>query len=98
MADNPKIASYPSALSVAKEPIRFFTNTSVQAAVDRALSAVPAGERGAWLGVTGDDGHVALALGSKLGDHWSVGFAIDHQLGSSLGKGNSYEASVLFHW
>lgn len=98
MADNPKIASYPSALAVANEPVRFFLNTAVQQAVSAKFASLPAGSKGAWLGVQGDDGHVAVVLGSKLSDHWSVGFAYDKMLGSRKGEGDKYEADVLFSW
>lgn len=98
MADSPGVANYPSVLAVSNaggsNTPRPFLNSSIQQAVDKAMSRLPADSPGAKLSLQGADGHLAAAFVWRADDHWTVGFVIDHKVGTSAGKGTDWAAEV----
>lgn len=54
-----------------QSPIRVFANSGIQAAVERALSALPDGKTGAVVAVADMSG-LRLATMARLGARWSV--------------------------
>jgi hypothetical protein len=60
-----------------------------------ALSSVPAGTMQVGLTVTDQDGgEIGLALAARMGDHWTVGAAIDKRLEGPLEV--QFQASYRF--
>jgi hypothetical protein len=77
------------------QPVRFFTDPNVQAAINSALSGIDPGKHGVILEVDMPQlGEVKGVLAARLNDHWSIGL-----VGSYTGtRGISGGARVAFQW
>lgn len=73
--------------------VRKFADANVQAAVDRALAAVPAGKSGAVVAYANLQG-ASLAVMARIGDHWSVVAAAYKPFGGALAA----EAETRWTW
>lgn len=72
--------------------IRRFDNVAIQAAVDRALAALPEGKQAAVVAHGDLQGNLSLSIAFKLGDKWSITGACIKEYNKPI-KG---EAQVVF--
>lgn len=75
--------------------INRFSDERIQAAIDNALSALPAGTAGALVayGKIGEEG-AAVAVAARLGSHWSIAVGAAKQHDQPL----EAEAVTVFSW
>lgn len=78
---------------ISSGPIRRFTDSNIQAAIDKALSTLEPTQKGAVIAYATQE-QVQLAALAKLGSHWSVVGVLNKPYAGKL----EAEAVVRFSW
>lgn len=80
------------------QDIRQFNDSGIQKSIDRALSDLPKGKKGAVVAYYDHKSRrVSGAVVARLGRNWSVVGSLRHRVGASLGELEG-GAAVRFTW